>query len=170
MQWLLALETDGDPISICRLMNVFRRKSVNLVTLSLAAGARGFSLMALVETSETEVEHLFNFLRRSAGVEHVTCYLPASAQAVGSDDLRIESGDSYVFINSGSHSFESARVSESFPGSKVIFASQGKFLVEVPAGSRPPVSAGDLMTQGPEFVHLIRVKDTRLQAVSELVA
>ncbi len=87
MQWLLALETDDDPISICRLMNVFRRKGVNLVTLSLAARARGFSVMALVETSETEVEHLFNFLRRSAGVEHVTCYLPVSAQAAGSDDL-----------------------------------------------------------------------------------
>src|SRR5689334_24025192 len=44
--------------------------------------------------------------------------LPISAQAVGSDDLRTETGDSYVFINSGSQSFEPARVSESFPGSK----------------------------------------------------
>ena len=168
MQWLLALETDDDPISICRLMNVFRRKGVNLVTLSLAARARGFSVMALVETSETEVEHLFNFLRQSAGVEHVTCYLPVSAQAAGSDDLRTETGDSYVFINSGSQSFEPARVSESFPGSKVIFASQGKLLVEIPDG--PLESAGDSITQGPEFVHLIRAKDTRLRALSELVA
>ena len=168
MQWLLALETDGDPISICRLMNVFRRKSVNLVTLSLAASATGFSVMALVETSETEVEHLFNFLRCSAGVEHVTCYLPVSARAVGSDDFRTETGESYVFIDAGSRSLEPARVSDSFPGSKVIFAGQGKFLVEIPDG--PPVSAGDAMTQGPGFVHLIRAKDTRLQAVSELVA
>ena len=91
-----------------------------------------------------------------------------SAQAAGSDDLRTETGDSYVFINSGSQSFEPARVSESFPGSKVIFASQGKLLVEIPDG--PLVSAGDSITQGPEFVHLIRAKDTRLRALSELVA
>ena len=34
MKWLLELETEKDPISICRLMNIFRRKGVNIVTLS----------------------------------------------------------------------------------------------------------------------------------------
>ena len=48
------------------------------------------------------------------------------------------------------------------------FASQGKLLVEIPDG--PLESAGDSITQGPEFVHLIRAKDTRLRALSELVA
>ena len=62
MQWLLELETERDPISTCRLMNIFRRKGVNIVTLSLKAGPAEFSMKALVETAESEVAHLFNFL------------------------------------------------------------------------------------------------------------
>src|SRR6266571_932920 len=76
MQWLLALETEDDPIPACRLLNIFRRKSVKIGTLTLAAGIGGYSLLALVETAESEVEHLFNFLRRTEGVRHVTCYRP----------------------------------------------------------------------------------------------
>ena len=74
MEWLLELETEKDPISVCRLMNIFRRKGVNIVTLSLEAGAAEFSMKALVETAESEVAHIFNFLRRTEGVRHVTCY------------------------------------------------------------------------------------------------
>src|SRR5436309_14386019 len=74
MEWLLELETEKDPISVCRLMNIFRRKGVNIVTLSLEAGPAEFSMKALVETAESEVAHIFNFLRRTEGVRLVTCY------------------------------------------------------------------------------------------------
>jgi len=74
MQWLLELETDKDPITTCRLMNIFRRKGVNILTLSLVAGTASVSLRAVVETAESEVAHLFNFLRRTEGVQYVTCY------------------------------------------------------------------------------------------------
>src|SRR5436190_6517706 len=79
MQWLLELETERDPISTCRLMNIFRRKGVNIVALSLEAGPAEFSMKALVETAESEVAHIFNFLRRTEGVRHVTCYRHESA-------------------------------------------------------------------------------------------
>jgi len=96
MQWLLELETEKDPISICRLMNIFRRKGVSIVALSLEAGAAEFSMKALVETAESEVAHIFNFLRRTEGVRHVTCYREeraANASGVGKGDAgRVVSG------------------------------------------------------------------------------
>jgi acetolactate synthase regulatory subunit len=67
MQWLIALDTNGDPITSCRLMNIFRRKGVSIVTLAMAARPEGFSVVALAETPESEVEHVFNFLRRVEG-------------------------------------------------------------------------------------------------------
>ena len=91
MQWFLELETEKDPISICRLMNIFRRKGVNIVALSLEADAAEFSMKALVETAESEVTHIFNFLRRTEGVRHVTCYRderPANASGAGKGDAR----------------------------------------------------------------------------------
>ena len=96
MQWFLELETEKDPISTCRLMNIFRRKGVNIVTLSLEAGPAEFSMKALVETAESEVAHIFNFLRRTEGVRHVTCYREeraANASGVGKGDAgRVVSG------------------------------------------------------------------------------
>src|SRR6266581_1487823 len=89
MQWLLELETDKDPIATCRLMNIFRRKGVGIVTLSLEAGAAEFSMKALVETAESEVAHIFNFLRRTEGVRHVTCYRDERpASGTGKRDAR----------------------------------------------------------------------------------
>src|SRR5690349_20764023 len=91
MQWLLELDTEKDPISICRLMNIFRRKGVNIVTLSLEAGPAEFSMKARVETAETEAAHIFNFLRRTQGVRHVTCYRhegSANASGGGKGDAR----------------------------------------------------------------------------------
>ena len=49
MKWLIALETDNDPIAACRLMNIFRRKGLKIATLTLAAQPAGFSMMVLVE-------------------------------------------------------------------------------------------------------------------------
>src|SRR5881275_2524717 len=110
MQWLLELETERDPISTCRLMNIFRRKGVNIVTLSLKAGPAEFSMKALVETAESEVAHIFNFLRRTEGVRHVTCYRderPAnvsvtakgSSQGMTSRAARLPEYDSSLIIH-----------------------------------------------------------------------
>lgn len=74
MRWMMALETEKDPIAICRLMNIFRRKGVSILRLELESGASNFSLSALVETRDSDVPHLFHFLRRTEGVREVTCY------------------------------------------------------------------------------------------------
>jgi hypothetical protein len=171
MQWLLALETDNDPISICRLMNTFRRKNVKIVTLSLAATDSGFSLRALVETAESEVEHLYHFLRRTEGVEHVSCYTRAPEPDFEPEALRSNGGVSYIFINAGSDSCGRAGAAESLPGSKVVFADQGKLLLEVPANAHPGSAGGSSSAalDGMEFLHLARVKTTRTQALSELM-
>jgi len=169
MQWLLALEIDNDPISLCRLMNNFRRKGIRVVALSLAAAGAGFSLTAVVETPEAGVDHLFHFLRRSEGVDHVSCYLPASDQEP--DSLRSDGQVSYIFVNAGSDSSGNSRVVELFPGGKVIVGSQGKLLLEIPVkggGHYLPTAVTTL--DGVEFVRFIRVKTSRAQAVSQLVA
>src|SRR5713226_1612933 len=74
VKWLVALETENDPITTCRLMNIFRRKGLKIVTLAMAAGHAAFSILAVLETPEAEMEHIFNFLRRTEGVQHVTYY------------------------------------------------------------------------------------------------
>jgi hypothetical protein len=130
MQWLLALETADDPIPACRLLNIFRRKSVKIGTLTLASEPGGYSLLALVETAEAEVEHLFNFLRRTEGVRHVTCYRHEPS-----------SNASLVFMDAGADASRAARLLAAFPGSKLVFANQGKLLLEVPASAAAEESA-----------------------------
>lgn len=155
MQWLMAIETNDDPITGCRLMNFFRRKNVQIVTLAMTARAAGYSIMALVETPESEVEHLFNFLRRAEGVRHVAYYRHQPA------------GDaSFVFIDSeaGSSSFD--RFLKSFPESRLVFASDGKYLLEVPAEKLPRSAA--LGLGQPEFLPFACVRTTRSAAAPEL--
>jgi hypothetical protein len=143
MQWLMALETNGDPITACRLMNIFRRKSVSIVTLTMAARPEGYSLLALVETAETEVEHIFHFLRRTEGVRHITYYRHEPA------------GDaSFVFIDADASTSSVTRFLQSFPESKLVFASHGKYLLEIPAERRPHT----LGISQPEFLPFARVK------------
>ena len=79
MQWVLKLETEKELITTCRLMNIFRRKGVTILKLELEAAASSFAVTALVETRESDVPHLFNFLRRTEGVYRVTCDRPAAA-------------------------------------------------------------------------------------------
>jgi len=127
MQWTLALEIDQDPITSCRLMNVFRRKGVKLSALAMAAGQGGFSLTAVVETPEGDVEHLFHFLRRMEGVRHATCYQhePSSKAC-------------YIFVDAGADHSRAARILGLSPQSKLIFASGGKYLIELPAEEGAP--------------------------------
>ena len=150
MQWLVALETNIDPITSCRLMNIFRRKGVGIVTLAMAARPEGFSIIAVVETPESLVEHIFNFLRCVEGVRHVTYYRHEPL------------GDaSFVFIDADAESSSFARFLQTFPESKLIFASHGKYLLEIP-GDRKAHSAGfDLGKQ--EVLSFARVKTSMQQ-------
>ena|SRR2546425_1031518 len=120
MQWLISLETENDPIPACRLVNIFRRKGVKIGTFNLTAQGSGFFLTAIVDTPESEVEHIFNFLRRTEGIRQVTYYRhETSANA------------HFVFIDSNADSSMVSRFSLAFPDSKIIFASNGKYLFEV---------------------------------------
>jgi len=154
MQWLLTLETDNDMISICRLMNIFRRKSLKINTLTMSARVAGFSLMGVVESAETDIDYLFNFLRRTEGVQHVTCYRHEPFPNA-----------SFVFMDSEEDNSCVTRLLEAFPGSKLIFASHGKYLLEIPAEKRRSV-AGD---RDPAFLPFACVKTTRHAAQQELL-
>jgi acetolactate synthase regulatory subunit len=145
MQWLMALETNRDPITGCRLMNIFRRKGVSIVTLAMASRPEGFSVVAVVETPESEVEHIFNFLRRVEGVQHVTYYRHEPL------------GDaSFVFIDADADSSSIARFLQTFPESKLIFASNGKYLLEIPGDRKSRVASLDFGKQ--EILPFARVK------------
>lgn len=156
MQWLLTLETENDPIPACRILNVFRRKGVKIETVTLAAQADGFTLMALIQTPEAFVDHLFNFLRRMEGIRHVTYYRHEPLADA-----------SFVFIDSVEDSSNAARFLQAFSDSRLIFASHGKYLFEVPAESRPLEFAADW--SGTEALPFARVKTTRTASQAELV-
>lgn len=156
MKWLVALETENDPVATCRLMNVFRRKGLKIITLAMAAAEPAFSVMAVLETPESEMEHLFNFLRRTEGVLHVTCYRHhPGAEA------------SFVFIDAEAESPSVARFLEAFPEARLVFGSQGKFLLEVPA----PKTARQRLPEfaRPEFLPFACVRTTRSPTSAELV-
>ena len=156
MQWLIALETDGDPITSCRLMNIFRRKGVSIVTLAMAARPEGFSVIAVADTPESLVEHIFNFLRRVEGVQNVTYYRHEPL------------GDaSFVFIDADVDSSSIARFLQTFPESKLIFASHGKYLLEIPTESHQDVLADSPDT---EILPLARVMTTQNAPRPELVS
>jgi hypothetical protein len=156
MQWLVTLETENDLISACRLMNIFRRKGLKITTLAMAGRPAGFSLMAVADSPEADADHIFNLLRRTEGVRHVTYYRHETSRDA-----------SFVFIDADADTSRVARIVETFPGSKLIFASHGKYLLEVPAESRlPAVQAfGE-----PEFLPFACVKTTRNIGQRELLA
>ena len=153
MQWLLTLETDNDMISICRLMNIFRRKGLKIATLTISARVSGFSLMGVVETAETEMDYLFNFLRRTEGVEHVTCYRHEPFPNA-----------SFVFLDSEEDNSAVTRLLAAFPGSTLIFASHGKYLLDIPAEKRRSTAAD----RDPAFLSFACVRTTRHDAAREL--
>lgn len=155
MQWLMALETNEDPISTCRLMNIFRRKGVKIATLAMAARPAGFSIIALVETPETEVEHIFNFLRRTEGVHNITYYRHEPA-----------GNASFIFIDSDEDSTSVTRFLETVPESKLVFASHGKYLLEIPAEKFPRSTSAAFGR--PEFLPFARVRTSRSDPRPEL--
>ena len=155
MQWLLTLVTNNDMISICRVMNLFRRKNLGITTLAMTARPLGFSLMGVVDSAEADIDYLFNFLRRTEGVQHVTCYRHESFPNA-----------SFVFIDSEEDNSGVTQVLKAFPESKLIFASHGKYLLEIPAEKRwNAVLAG---TREAAFLPFACVKTTRSAPHPEL--
>jgi len=148
MQWLITLDTEQDLIVTCRIVNVFRRKGMKITTLAMAARPRGFSMMAVLDSPESDIDHLFNFLRRTEGVERVSYYQhQTSADA------------SFVFIDAGADTARVAEILSTFPGASLIFASHGKYLLEVPAEirRRPAAAIIDL----PVILPFARVKSAQ---------
>lgn len=156
MQWLLTLESDRDPIVLCRLMNIFRRKGLEIETLAVAAKPETYSLMAVVDSPESDVDHVFNFLRRTDGVVGVTFYQHEPTQDA-----------SFIFVESAENSENLKRIQDAFPGCKVIFASHGKYLVEIPSGSSQGTQVPGL--DAPGFLPLSRVKTSGQHQQMELV-
>lgn len=153
MQWLITLETEQDLIVTCRLMNVFRRKGMKIATLAMATRPDSISMMAVLDSPESDVEHLFNFLRSMEGVERVSYYQhQTSADA------------SFLFIDADADTSRVAEVLRTLPGSKLIFASHGKYLLEVPAESRrePSAPVFDL----PDYLPFACVKSARAAAMA----
>jgi len=156
MQWLLTLESDRDAILLCRLMNIFRRKGLEIETMALTAKSESYSLMAVVDTPEADVDHIFNFLRNTDGVQGVTFY-----QHEPSLDA------SFIFVESAENPENLKRLQEAFPESKVIFASHGRYLVEVPSGL---ASGKQIPGLGePNFLPLSRVRTSQQHPQMELV-
>lgn len=147
MQWLIALETNSDPITSCRLINIFRRKGVGIVTLCMVARPQGYSLITVAESPESEVDHIYNFLRRVEGVQQVTYYRHAPP-----------GGASFVFIDSEPQSQTLARVLQDFPGARMVFGSGGKYLLEIPEGRQ--VRSPDLPGAAAEVLPFARVKSS----------
>lgn len=133
MEWLVALEAENNPIVLGRLLNAFRRKGVKIKTLALGTRTAELSLMALVESAEENVEHFLQFIRFMVGVREVTCYRHEPSGKA-----------SFIFIETDDYA-PVAKILADFPLSKLVFASQGRYLVEVgeksyKAGARLPVS------------------------------
>lgn len=115
MKWLTALETDGELITLCRLMNIFRRKGISIAALTVNAAPRGFTVLALIETTAPQIEHLRSFLRRTAGVSEVACY-------------RHEAGNAVAFHGRG---VEPASLREALPAAHATLTGESRYLPEI---------------------------------------
>lgn len=138
MEWLVALEAENNPIVLGRLLNAFRRKGVKIKTLAMGTRTAELSLMALVESAEENVEHILQFIRFMVGVREVACYRHEPSGKA-----------SFIFIESEDYA-PVAKILADFPLSKLIFAGQGRYLVEVGekshrAGNRLPVSGAGFL-------------------------
>jgi hypothetical protein len=109
----------------------------------------------VVESAEADIDYLFNFLRRTGGVQHVTCYRHESSPNA-----------SFVFIDSEEDNSGVTRVLEAFPESKLIFASHGKYLLEIPAERRRNSTSVD--ARDPAFLPFACVRTTRSAPHAEL--
>jgi acetolactate synthase regulatory subunit len=79
VKYLLNIEMQDDLIVVCRLVNIFRRKGVRVLQLTMSLTPEGYALEAFVEAQESGVENFYHFLRRTEGVRRVAQRQPASA-------------------------------------------------------------------------------------------
>jgi hypothetical protein len=115
VKWLTALETDGESITLCRLMNVFRRKGISIAALTMNAAPRGSTVLALIDATAPQIEHLRSFLRGTAGISQVACY-------------RHEAGDAVAFSGEG---VESASLRDGLPPAPATLAEESRYLPEL---------------------------------------
>jgi len=148
MKWLFTIDTENDVIVLCRLMNIFRRKGIRLLNLAMSSAPEGYRLIVVAEAPEADVEHHFNFLRRTEGVQHVAYYRHEPSHSA-----------SFVFVDEDSELVEAARWREFFPDAKLIFASHGKALFEIP--SHPELTSISSEKDRCKFLHFACVRTTQ---------
>ena len=129
MKWLIELETDDDLIVVCRLMNIFRRKGTAITTMALARRDTTRQMIVVLE-AQSGIDHIYHFLRRTEGVHRVTAYRHGFSDKA-----------TFVFIEEEAGPKGLDRLRELFPNFKLIFASHGKFLLELPPGERWPIES-----------------------------
>ncbi len=153
MQWLLKLEMESDPIITCRLMNVFRRKGMKLLTFTLENKLDRTHATALAETDAGAVDHIFNFLRGIAGVRHVAWHSPEATAM-----------PSFILADGGRESASVARLLETFPGSRLVFANPEKCLVEIPLSHSSAPKANGRVEPG--WLSFAPVRSTRQEELA----
>jgi hypothetical protein len=105
-------------------------------------------MMAVLDSPESDIDHLFNFLRGMEGVERVSYYQhQTSADA------------SFVFIDADADTSRVAEILKTFPGSKADLCQPRKVSARVPKESRRQHAAPAFGM--PEFLPFACVKSTR---------
>ncbi len=120
MQWLMFLEMDPDPIALCRLMDVFRRKGPRVASMTATSGSVKTSFVALVECDEPLMEHMFHFLRRSAGIQKVSYYR----------NQEVESATHLLLTLADSPGESVGRILQGVPGARLVFSNGKSYLFE----------------------------------------
>jgi hypothetical protein len=81
---------------------------------------------------------------------------------------RTSSDASFVFVDAGADASRVTELLNSFPGSTLMFASHGKYLLEVPAESRRPSIATSY--GAPEFLPFACIKTTQTMQNAPMAA
>jgi hypothetical protein len=124
VKWLFTIDTENDLIVFCRLVNIFRRKGLNISWMSIGALSGAYRIIAVFQGSADEIDHIFHFVRRTEGVCHVAYYREGGTGPA-----------SFVFSDGEGEAPEAARWPDIFPGARLAFAGQGKLLLEIPPGA-----------------------------------
>jgi hypothetical protein len=148
MTWLFTIDIEDDLIVACRLLNIFRRKGLRLRTLAMASSDAGYRVAALMDAPEAEIDHIFHFLRRTEGVSHVAYY----------QSTRPGSG-SYIFFEPEAERLDVAQWPHLFPGARLVFASHGSALIELPAPA--PGASAFAAPEIPGLIPFACVRNTR---------
>ncbi len=147
MKWLFTIDTEEDLIVFCRLINIFRRKGVKISWMSTAALSGAYRILAVFQGHPGEMDHIFNFIRRTEGVLHVAYYQEGGADAA-----------SFVFADGKMEALGTARWPDLFPQARVAFAGQGSLLLEIPPGSAPEAALSTSQAAG--FGRFSRVSES----------